>query len=107
MHFVDVVVDVVLFTELACEGQAGEMFQPVPVNWVNIKPNYEGGEKPNVGQYRDTDEDTFTVFVESPKGDVGQEGEGQQQATEEAENVGDVIDPWQEAAQKEEEDDAH
>lgn len=97
---------VVLFTELAREGQAGEMLQPVPVNRVNIKPDDEGREEPDVGQHWDGDEDTFAVFVEGPEGDVGQEGEGEQQAAEEAEDVGDVVDPGQEATQEEEEDDA-
>lgn len=69
-HVVDVVVYVVPFTELACEGQAGEMLQPVPVNWVEVKPNNERGEQPDVGQHRDSDEDALPVLVEVPEGDV-------------------------------------
>lgn len=106
LYVVNVVVYVILLTELAREGQAGEMLQPVPVNRVNIKPNDEGGEQPDVGQHRDENEDTFPIHVESSKGDVGQEGEGEQHTAEETEDVGDVVDPRQEAAQKEEEDDA-
>lgn len=105
-HIVNVVVYVVLLTELACEGQAGEMLQPVPVNWVNIKPNDEGRKEPNVGQHRDSNEDTFPVLVKSAKGDVGQKGKGEQHAAEETKDVGDVVDPRQEAAQEEEENDA-
>lgn len=100
-------VNVVLFTELACEGQAGEMLQPMPVNRVNIKPNDEGREQPDVGQHRDSNEDTFPILVKGPEGDVGQEGKGEQQAAEKTKYVGDVVNPWQEAAKEEEEDDAH
>lgn len=105
-HVVNVVVYVVLFTKLACEGKAGEMLQPVEVNGVNIKPNHEGGEEPDVGDQRHGDEDPLAVFVEGSEGDVGQEGEGEQQAAQEAEDVGDVVDPRQKAAQEEEEHDA-
>lgn len=103
---IDVMVYVVLLAELACEGQAGEMLQPVPVNGVNVKPNYEGRKEARVGEQRDNDEHTFTVFVEGPEGDIGQDGKGEQQAAEETEYVGDVVDPWQQATQEEEKDDA-
>lgn len=103
-HIVNDVVNVVFFAELVCEGQAGEMLQPVPVNWVNIKPNNEGREQPNVGQHWDSNEDTFSVFVKSPKGDIGQEGKGEQHTTKETKDVGNVIDPRKEATQEKEED---
>lgn len=82
------------------------MLQPVPVNWVNIKPNDEWRKQPDVGQHRDSNEDAFSVLVESPKGDVGQEGKGEQHATEETKDVGNIVDPRQQATQEEEEDDA-
>lgn len=103
---VNVVVYVILLTKLACERQTGEMLQPVPVNWVNIKPNDEGREQADVGQQRDSNEYTFPVLVKCPEGDVGKEGKGEQQAADEAKDVGDVINPWQQATQEEEEDDA-
>lgn len=98
---------VVLLTKLACEGEAGEVLQPVQVNVVDVKPNDERGEQPHVRQQGHDDEDALAVFVEGPEGDVGQDAEGEQQATEEAEDVGDVVDPRQKATQEEEEDDAH
>lgn len=97
-HVVNVLVYVILFTELACEGQAGEMLQPVPVDGIDIKPNDERREQPNVGQHRGTNEESFSVLVNSPKGDIGQEGKGEQQAAEEAKYVGNVVNPGQEAA---------
>lgn len=82
------------------------MLQPVPVNWVDIKPNDEGREQPDVGHHWDSNEDTFPVLVKSPKRDVGQDGKGEQHATEETKDVGNVVDPRQEAAHEEEKDDA-
>lgn len=105
-HVVDVVVDIIFFTELACERQTREVLQPVPVNRMNVKPNNEGRKESNVGQQGNGNEDTFAVLVRCSEGEIGQEGEGQQQAAEEAEDVGDVIDPGQEAAEEEEEHDA-
>lgn len=105
-HVVDVVVYVVLFAECACEGQAGEMFGPVPVNRVKVKPNDEGRAQPDVGQHRHGDEDAFSVRVKSPKGDVRQEGKGEKHAAEETKDVSNIVNPRQEAAQEEEENDA-
>lgn len=78
----------------------------MPVNWVNIKPNDEGRKQSYVGQQWDSNEDAFSVLVKSPKGDVGQESKREQHATEETKDVGDVVDPRQQAAHEEEEDDA-
>lgn len=103
---VDVVVDVVLFTELAGEGEAGQVLQPVPIDWINVKPDDEGGKESHVDQQGESDEDAFSVLVEGPEGDVGQEGEGEQQAAQETEDVRNVVDPGQEATQEEEEDNA-
>lgn len=100
------VVDVVFFTELAREGQAGEVLQPVPVNRVDIKPDDEGGKQADVGKQGNSDEDPFSVLVKSPKSEIGQECKGQQHAAEKAKDVGDVVNPWEEATQEEEEHDA-
>lgn len=74
------------------------MLQPVPVDGIDIKPNDERREQPNVGQHRGTKEESFSVLVNSPKGDIGQEGKGEQQAAKEAKYVGNVVNPGQEAA---------
>lgn len=100
-------VDVVLFAELAGEGQAGEVLQPVPVDGVDIEPDDQRGEQAQVDQQRQQDQDTLSVLVEVAERHVGQEGEGEQQAAEEAEDVGDVVDPGQQATQEQEEDNAH
>lgn len=105
-HVVNVLVYVVLFAEFAREGQAGEMLQPVPVDGVDVEPDDEGSEQADVDQHGRADEDALPVRVNGPEGDVGEEGEGEQQAADEAEYVCDVVDPGQEAAQEEEEDDA-
>lgn len=101
----DVVVNVVLFTELAGQREAGEMLQPVPVDGVDVEPDDERREQAHVHQHGDADHDALPVLVEGPEDDVRQEGEGEQQAAEEAEDVRDVVDPRQEAAREQEEDD--
>lgn len=106
MHVIDVVVNVVLFTELAGQREAGEILQPVQVDGVDVEPNDERGEQPDVDQHGDDDHDALPVLVEGPEDDVRQEGKGEQQAAEEAEDVRDVVDPRQEAAQEEEDHDA-
>lgn len=104
-HVVQVVVDVVLLAELAGEGQTGEALQPVQVNGINIKPDDEGGKEPEEDQQGQSDQNPLAVHVGGPEGEVGQEGEGEQQAAQEAEDVGDVVDPGQQAAQEQEEHD--
>lgn len=102
-HMVEAVVYIICCTERACETQTCELFHPGPVNWIYIKPNNEGRKHSNVGRQRKGSEDAFSILVKSAEGEIGQEGKGQQQATEETKDMGDVIDPWQEATDKEEE----
>lgn len=77
----------------------------MPVDGVDVEPDDEGSKQAHVGQRGHANEDALPVRVEGPEGDVGQEGEGEQQAADEAEYVRDVVDPGQEAAHEEEEDD--
>lgn len=79
----------------------------MPVDGIYVEPHNKRGEKSYVDHQREDDEDAFAVLVEGTEGDVGQEGEWEQQAAEETENVGDVVDPWQQAAHEQEENDAH
>lgn len=99
----NVMVYVILFAERVCEGQASEVLQPVPVDRVNIKPNDEGREQRNVGQHWEANEDAFSVLVKSPESDVGEDGKREQQTAKEAKDVGNVVNPRQEATHEEEE----
>lgn len=96
----------VLLAELAGEGQAGEVLHPAPVHGVHVEPHHQLGEEPHEDQQRHDDHGPLAVLVHRAEGDVGQEGEGQQEPAQEAEEVSDVVDPGQEAADEEEEDDA-
>lgn len=102
-HALDVVVYIIFGTERACERQTGELLHPGPGNRINIKPNKEGRKQSNEGRQCQSSEDAFSVLVESAEGEIRQEGEGQQQAADEAKDVGDVVDPWQETTDEEEE----
>lgn len=97
---------IVALAELAGEGDACEILEPVPVDGVDVEPDDERREQPHVHQQRQDDEDTLAVLVEGAEGDVRKEGERQQQAAEEAEDVGDVVDPWQQTTEEEEENEA-
>lgn len=104
-HVVNELVYVVLLAEVAGEGQAGEVLQPVPVDGVDVEPDDKRSKQAHVDQQGHGDEDALPVRVEGPESDVGEEGEGEQQAADEAEYVRNVVDPGQEAAHEEEEDD--
>ena len=101
-----VVVYVVLLAEGVGEGQAREVLQPVPVDGVDVEPHDERREEPHVDHQRQRDQNALAVLVERAEGDVGQEGEGEEEPADEAEDVGDVVDPRQQAAEEEEQDDA-
>lgn len=92
-HVVNVLVYVVLLAEVAGEGKAGEVLQPVPVDGVDVEPDNEGRKQTHVDQHGHADEDALPVRVKGPEGDVGEEGEGEQQAADEAKYVRDVVDP--------------
>lgn len=98
-------VQIILLAEPVSERQASEVLNPVPVNRVHIEPDHQRCEEPDEDQHRDDDHDSLAVLVHRAKGDVGQEGEREQQAAEEAKDVCNVVNPWQEAAEEEEEDD--
>lgn len=102
-HALDVVVYIIFCTECACDRQTGEPLHPGQGNRINIKPNNEWRKQSNKGHQWKSSEDALSVLVESAEGEIRQEGKRQQQAAEEAEDVGDVIDPWQEPTDKEEE----
>lgn len=97
-------VQVILLTELVGEGQAGEMLDPVPVDGVHIEPDSQGGKKPCEHHQGDDDHDPLAVLVHGAEGDVGEEGKGQQEATEEAKYMCNVVYPGQETTNKEKED---
>lgn len=97
---------IISLAELAGEGDAGEILEPIPVDGVDVEPDDERGEQPQVHEQWQDDEHTLAILVEGAEGDVRQEGEGQQQAAEEAEDVGDVVDPRQQATEEQEENKA-
>lgn len=97
---------IVALAELAGERDAGKILEPGPVDGVDVEPDDEWGEKPHVHEQWQHDEDALAVLVEGAKGDVGQEGERQQQATKETKDVSDVVYPRQQTTEEEEENKA-
>lgn len=100
---VEVGVQVVLLAELVREGDAGEQLAPVALDGVDVEEHGEPREEPHKHQQEDDDLTALAVQVHAAEADVRQEGEGQEEAGDEAADVGEVVDPGQQAEGKEEE----
>lgn len=100
---VEVGVEVILLTEFVCEGDASEQFAPFTLDWVDIEEHNKAWKETNKHQQEDDNLTAFAVQVHAAKTDVGQEGEGQEEARDEATNVGKIVNPGQEPKGKKEE----
>lgn len=87
-------IQIILFTELGSEGKAGEILNPVPINGIHIEPDHKRCKQTNKYQQGDDYHSPLTVLVHSAKGDVGQESKRKQEATEEAKDVCNIVNPW-------------
>lgn len=100
---VEVGVEVILLAELVCERDAGEQLAPLALDGVDVEEHDEAREEPHEHQQEDDDLAALATQVHAAEADVRQEGEGQEEARDEAADVGEVVDPGQEAEGKEEE----
>lgn len=100
---VDVSIEVVLLTELVRQRNAREKLAPLALNRVHVEEHDQAGEDAQEKRERHKDLHAFAVHVHAPKTDVGQEGEGEEEAWDESTDVGEVIDPGKHAEGKEEE----
>ena len=96
-------VEVVLRAEFVREGDAGEQLAPFTLYGVDVEEHHEAGEEADKHQQEDEDLAAFAVQVRAAEADVGEEGEGQEEAGDEAGDVGKVVDPGQQSEGKEEE----
>lgn len=99
-------VEVVLLAELVREGDAREQLAPLALDGVDVEEHHQAREEPDEHQQEDDDLTALAVQVHAAEADVRQEGEGQEEARDEAADVGKVVDPGQQAEGKEEEDHA-
>lgn len=97
-------VQIILLTELGGEGQASEILCPLPIDRVDIEPDHKRGKETDEDHEGDYDHRSFAILVHSAKGDVGQKGKRKQEAAQKAKYVRNIVNPWQEATNKEEED---
>lgn len=88
-------VEVVLLAEFVREGDASDQFAPVALDGVDVEEHHEARKQTDKHQQEDDDLAAFAVQVHAAKADVGQEGEGQEEAGDEATDVGEVVDPGQ------------
>lgn len=100
---VEVGVEVVLLAELVCERDAGEQLAPLALDGVDVEEHHQSRKEPHEDQQEDDDLAALAVQVHAAEADVRQEGEGQEEAGDEAADVGEVVDPGQQAKGKEEE----
>lgn len=99
----EVSVEVVLLAEFVRERDAGEQFAPVTLDGVDVEEHHEAREEPHEHQQEDDDLTALAVQVHAAEADVGQEGERQEEAGDEAADVGEVVDPGQQPEGEEEE----
>lgn len=76
----DVCIEVVLLTELVRQRNACEKLTPLALNRVNVEEHSEAGEDAQEKRESHKDLHPFAVHVHAPKADVGQEGEGEEEA---------------------------
>lgn len=100
---VEVSVEVVLLAEFVRERDAGEQLAPFALDRVDVEEHREAWKEPHKHQQEDDDLAAFAVQVHSAEADVRQEGEWQEEAGDEAANVGKVVDPGQQPEGEEEE----
>lgn len=100
---VEVRVEVVLLAEFVRERDASEQLAPFTLDWVDVEEHHEAWKEADKHQQENDDLTAFAVQVHAAKADVGQEGEGQEEARDEAANVGKIVDPGQQPKGKEEE----
>lgn len=67
-------IQVILLTELVCDGDAGEIFTPVTLDGVDIKENSQGGEETQEDQDEDTDLDPLPVHIRTSKAEEEKNG---------------------------------
>lgn len=65
-------VQVVLLTELVCDGDTGQVFAPVTLHRVDVEEDGQGGEKTQEDQQEDTDLDPLPVHVRTAKAEEGE-----------------------------------
>ena len=99
----EVGVEVVLLTKLVGERDAGEQLAPLALDRVDVEEHHEAGQQAQEEGQRGHDLAALAVHVGAAVADVGEEGEGQEEARDEAADVRKVVDPGQQAEGEEEE----
>lgn len=93
----EVRIEVVLLAELVGDRNAGEQLAPLTLDGRHVEEHHESREQPHEHHQEDDDLEALAVHVQAAEADVGQEGEGEEEARDESADVGEVIDPGQQA----------
>lgn len=99
---VEMGIQVILLTELVCQGNAGEQLAPLTLDGMDIKEHHKTRE--DAQEEREWYEDlaALAVHVHAAEADVGQESKWQKETWHKAADVGKVVYPGQQAEGKEE-----
>ena len=81
---VELSVQLVLLTELVGEGDAGEELTPLAADGVEVEEDHQASQQAQEDQLKDDDLAALAIQVEPAEADVGQEGKGEEEATDEA-----------------------
>lgn len=100
---VEMRVEVVLLAKFVREGDAGEQLAPLALDGVDVEEHDQAREEAHEHQQEDDNLAALAVQVHAAEADVGQEGEGEEEARHEAAKVGKVVDPRQQAEGEQEE----
>ena len=101
-------VDILIRTEILREGDAGEILAPLALLGRHRVEHGQQGAKHQHGRHQannDGDDAARVCAFLAVKGNIGHEGVGEQEAGEEADNVGVVVHPGQQAEEQQQHQD--
>lgn len=100
---VELGIQLILLTEFISEGDASEELTPLTADRVKVEEDHQASQEAQEDGLEDDDLAALAVQVKPAEADVGQEGKGEEEATDEARDVGKVVDPGQQPKGEEEE----
>lgn len=100
---VELGIQLILLTELVSKGDAGEELTPLTADRVKVEEDHQASQEAQEDHLEDDDLAALAVQVEPAEADVGQEGKGEEETTDEARDVSEVVDPGQQPEGEQEE----
>lgn len=96
-------IQVVFLAEFVREWYTSEELAPLALDGVEIEQNHKSWEECNEDELENNNLASLPIQIELPEANVGQEGKGEEETTDESWNVSKIINPRQEAKGKKKE----